>query len=158
MDNQITDIQTKKKLAHLFFSLLDLLCIWVLWIGYQDCNQIFNEIASKNEIISFGSRDGFLTMGAFIIILHIIMIIEHFFPNFIKKHLKLLNVGAVAGLILFLFSGFYISIWMRSQVENAGYVYCRNASGISALAKTLVYTKNMEICEDLVASKRISRR
>ncbi len=45
MDNQITDIQTKKKLAHLFFSLLDLLCIWMLWIGYQDCNQIFNEIA-----------------------------------------------------------------------------------------------------------------
>jgi hypothetical protein len=49
---------------------------------------------------------------------------------------------------------FMISSWMKSHAENSGYIYCRNVSGVSALARTLVYTKSMDICEELVASKQ----
>lgn len=33
-------------------------------------------------------------------------------------------------------------------------IIVEKASGVSALAKTLVYNRNMEICEDLVAGEK----
>lgn len=65
-----------------------------------------------------------------------------------------MNQGAIVMLIALFVAGFAGSYWIQSQVENAGYVYCRNASGVSALARTLVYTKYMDICEEFVESKK----
>ncbi len=147
-----------KKLALILFSLFDLLFLGGLWIAYHEVNQLFLSINNQTDIIKFGNRIGFFLVGFGIPIVHLAGIIEFFWPTFIKQNMRVLNFSGIILITILISAGFLGSIWMRSQVENAGYVYCRNASGISALAKTLVYTKNLEICEDLVASKRISRR
>jgi hypothetical protein len=143
-----------KKTALALFTLFDLMGIAILWIGYDSIKEYFYGIDHQVEIIRFSSREGFFTVGMLIMIAHMLGFIEYFFPELIKKHLKVANIGAIVTLIIFLSSGFYISSWMKSNVENAGYTYCRNASGVSSLSRTLVYTKNMEICEELVETKR----
>lgn len=143
-----------KKTALALFTLFDLMGIAILWIGYDSIKEYFYGIDHQVEIIRFSSREGFFTVGILILVAHMLGFIEYFFPELIRKHLKVGNISAIVTLIIFLSSGFYISSWMKSNVENAGYTYCRNASGISALSRTLVYTKNMEICEELVERKR----
>lgn len=143
-----------KKRALALFTLFDLMGIAILWIGYDSIKEYFYGIDHQVEIIRFSSREGFFIIGILILVAHMLGFIEYFFPELIKKHLKFANIGAIVTLIIFLSSGFYISSWMKSNVENAGYTYCRNASGISALSRTLVYTKNMNICEELVQTKR----
>lgn len=74
-------------------------------------------------------------------------------PPLSKKVHKIANWGLVILVVGILSIGFWASFWLQYQAENGGYIYCRNASGISALAKNLVYTKDMEICEELIAVK-----
>jgi protein-S-isoprenylcysteine O-methyltransferase Ste14 len=109
-------------------------------------------------MIKFGNRTAFSVLCIVIPLVHLMGIIEYFWPNFINKHRSVLNKSGILICILLFIFGLAGSVWMKSKVQNAGYVYCRKASGVSALAKTLVYTKNMELCEELAASKRISRR
>jgi hypothetical protein len=143
-----------KKTALALFTLFDLMGIAILWIGYDSIKEYFYGIDHQVEIIRFSSKEGFFTVGILILVAHMLGFIEYLFPELINKNLKVANIGAIVTLIIFLASGFYISSWMKSNVENAGYVYCHNASGISSLARTLVYTKNIDICDDLVESKR----
>jgi hypothetical protein len=144
----------KKKRALILFTIFDLLGIVVLWIGYHSLKNYFLEINLEAEVIEFSSRSGFFSAGVLVLMAHLLGIIEYFYPKIIKQHMKAFNLGTIVALFMVLFSGFYISSWMKYNVENFGYVYCRNASGVSALERTLVYTKNMETCEELVASKR----
>jgi hypothetical protein len=65
-------------------------------------------------------------------------IVEKFWPDFLKRHSKLMSQCVVIGIIALLAAGVIGSSWIKARVENAGYTYCRNASGISALARTLV--------------------
>ena len=143
-----------KTLTHTILLLGDILCIWGLWIGYHSLISVLSEIDYQIDIINFGSRDGFFTAAAILPIAHMVTIIEYFFPAYIKKHMKFFNISTIIILVLFIFTSIYISSWLKYKVENTGYVYCRNASGVSALAKKLVYTKTMDICEELVESKR----
>jgi hypothetical protein len=143
-----------KTLAHTILLIGDILCLWGLWIGYHGLINVLSEVNSQIEIINFGSRDGFFTAAVILPIAHMVAILEYFFPAYIKKHMKIFNISAIIALVIFIFAGFYISSWLKSKVENTGYVYCRNASGVSALARTLVYTKSMDICEELIASKQ----
>ena len=143
-----------KSLAHTILLIGDILCIWGLWIGYHSLIDVLSEINCQIDIINFGSKDGFFIAAAILPIAHMITIVEYFFPAYIKKHMKILNVSTIIALVFFIITGVYISSWLKFKVENTGYVYCRNASGISALARTLVYTKNIKICEELVEEKR----
>jgi uncharacterized Tic20 family protein len=143
-----------KKLALIILLFGNLLGAVILWIGYHALSKFFFDVDNQAEVIEFSSRFGFFIVGLPIIGILLLVIIEYYFPALIRKHLKALNIGGIVGLIIFLSSGFFISSWMRSHAENAGYIYCRNASGVSALARALVYTKNMDICEELVASKQ----
>ncbi|MGD8836855.1 MAG: hypothetical protein PVJ19_18070 [Desulfobacteraceae bacterium] len=143
-----------KKQASLILLFGDLFCLWLLWFGYSEMQTTLSEIASQKDIIRFSSRAGFYIMGFILPLSHPIMIIEHFRPRLIKKYYHFLNQSAIVLLIILFAAGFAGSSWLKSQAKNAGYVYCRNASGVSALAKTLVYTKDIKSCEDLVASKR----
>lgn len=143
-----------KTFAHTILLIGDIFCIWGLWIGYHSLIEVLSEINCQIDIINFGSRDGFFIAAAILPIAHMITIVEFFFPASIKKHLKILNISITIALVFFIISSFYISSWLKFKVENTGYVYCRNASGISALSRTLVYTKNFKICEELVEVKR----
>lgn len=116
------------------------------------------EIKNYTDIIRFGNRAGFFILGLFLPPAHLLIAIENFWPNVIYKYRRLLNQGIVVILIALLGAGIIGSSWIKSQVENAGYVYCREASGISALFRSLVYTKDMAICEDLVTAKYKHRK
>lgn len=132
--------------------------IFILWLGYIALKKYFFAIDNYFEVIEFSNREGFFTAGLFIPIIHTVGIIGYYYPEAIKKHTTIFNLCGVIALMLFLFSGFYISSLMRSNIENKGYIYCHKASGISALEKNIVYTKNMDICEEIVVSKRKERR
>ncbi len=147
-----------KKLAHTILFFGSLLCIGGLWIGYHEFQRILLEITNQADMIKFGNRVGFFIVGLFLPLIHLFIIVEHFRPTLIHKYKRLMNQGAIFLLIVLLSAGIIGSSWLESKVENAGYVYCRNASGISALAKSLVYTRDMDICEELVESKIKRRR
>lgn len=142
-----------KKLAHTILVFGDLLSFAGLWIGYHIFSKVLIKIANQADMINYGNRVGLFIVGLGFPLLHSLAIIGHYLPDYIHKYKRFINHAVIVMVILLLTAGFSGSYWLRSQVENAGYLYCREASGISALAKTLVYTKDMEICEELAAAK-----
>jgi hypothetical protein len=143
-----------KKLSHTILFFGDFLSIGSLWIGYHIVTQVFIKITNQADMISYGNRVGFFIAGIGFPLLHLLVMIEHFRPEIIRKYKRFLNSAVIAMVILLLGAGFVGSSWIQYRVENAGYVYCNNASGSSMLAKSLVYTKNTKMCEDLATSKR----
>jgi hypothetical protein len=152
------NIANVEKKAHLIISLLDLFAIGGVVMFYYDFSEIVLKISNQAEMIKFSNRMGFFILGVGLPLIHLLAIVEHFRPEYIKKNQKILNISTIAVTIVLFATGFAGSAWIRTKVENADYVYCRKASRASALAKTLVYTKNMEICEELVASKKGQRK
>jgi heme A synthase len=147
-----------KKLAHSIILFLDLLSLFGLSYAYHEVKRILIENTNEAAFIEFGNRFFFIILVLIVPIGHILAIVEHLNAEFIKKYNRSLNYGVILAFMILLASGFFGSYWIKSRVENSGYIYCRNASGISALAKTLVYTKSMNICEELVESKRKRRK
>jgi len=124
-----------------------------IFIGYDEFRRILAEIKIQAEIIKFGNRIGFIIVGIVIPVVHFIGAVDYFWPKPIQQNKRALNISLIILCIALLITAFSCSSWMKSKVENAGYIYCRNDSGISALAKILIYTKDMEICEALVAAQ-----
>ncbi len=110
-------------------------------------------ISKQAEIVEFNSRAGFFIVCIGLPLIHLLVYIENLFPPLSKKVHKIVNLGLVFFVAALLSAGFLASFWLQYRAENAGYIYCRNVSGVSALAKNLIYTKDMEICEALVAAK-----
>ncbi len=148
--DRIEPTQKNKRLGHIFFLFIDFFSLWLLWVGYNEIKAIITGIHSQADIIRVGSRDGFYVVGIFMPITHFFIMVNSFFPVIEKKYNRLVNQCFIVALITFLAIGFFGSSCIRVSVENAGYTYCRKASGISALARTLVYTKNMALCDELV--------
>jgi uncharacterized membrane protein len=140
-----------KKLAHTTILLFDLLCFVGIWIGYNEFQRIISEVKSQADVIQFGNRVVFLMVGIMMPLIHSVGIVGHFWSDLPKKHQKLVNIGMVIVLIAILGTGIFGSSWIKEHVENAGYDYCRNASGISALARTVVYTKKIA-CAPIIAA------
>jgi hypothetical protein len=143
-----------KKLAHSIILFFDLLSFVALWYVYHEVHRVLIEITNQANMIELGNRDLFIVVVLIVPFGHIIAIIEHYNSEFIKSYNRVLNYGVIFTIIILFATGLFGSFWIKSRVENAGYMYCRNASGISALARTLVYTKNMDICEELVERKK----
>jgi hypothetical protein len=146
------------KLRHLVILFFDILCIVFLLIGYDNIRQTLIEISAQVDIIRIGNRDGFFVVGIGFPLLHLLNITGFFLPDFIKKYRESLNYCVIGLVIVLLTVGFAGSSWLISRAENAGYVHCRYVSGVSALAKTLVYTKEVQICKDLEAKARAERK
>ena len=147
-------VAMNKKLSHTILFILDILCLAILWIAYNEIDRILFAIDNHVNMVSFGNRIGFSIAGVFLPLIHIIAIVEHYRPDFIKKHIRLLNMSCIISVVLIFSSGLATSRWIESTLQDAGYVYCRNASGFSALAKSLVFTRNADICKEVVAEKR----
>jgi hypothetical protein len=133
----------------------------MLWVLYDNFRQTLMEIKNQVDILRFGNRDGFFIMGIVFPLMHFLVTIEQLYPDFIKrieKYKKPVNYSIMGFVVALLIAGFAISSWLQSRAENAGYVHCRYVSGVSALAKTLVYTKEAQICEDLEATARAERK
>jgi hypothetical protein len=147
-----------KKLAITFLVAINFFCLWASWIEFNDIKEIIASLQSHADVIRVGSRAGFFVVGIGVPILCLLPVVEKIWPAFLKKHSKMMSQCVVIGIIALLAAGVIGSSWIKARVENTGYTYCRNVSGISALARTLVYTKNMDICEELVEAKIKSRR
>ena len=147
-----------KKLAHLLAIPFDLFCLSFIWIGFSIFKGVFAKIADQADFISFNSRAAFFLSGIGIPIIHMLGILEHFKPGLIKKHARKFNYSLIGIAIVLIAASIIGSSWIKSKVEDAGYVYCREASGVSALAKSLVYTRDKKICEDIAKSNRHARR
>ena len=147
-----------KKIGHIIFFLFDLLCFEGLWFGYHEFQRTLLETINQADLIRFSNRAGFFIFGIGFPLIHLFIVVENFRPALIHKYKRFMNVGAIIMIIALFSAGFAGSFWIKSQVESAGYIYCREASGISTLAKSLVYTKDMAICEDLVTAKYKHRK
>jgi hypothetical protein len=147
-----------KKLAHIILFVGNFFCLGIFWMGLNDFNHTLSEINLQPDSISFGSRNGFFMVTIGFPLIYLGIMIEHFRPDWIKKYSSFCNYAAAGMIIILLAAGFIGSSWIRFKVENAGYVYCRNASGISALERTLVYTKTMDTCNELVEAKLKEKR
>jgi hypothetical protein len=143
-----------KKLAHSVIIFLDLLSLLGVWYAYCEVQLILTNINNNADIIKFGNRDLLLILVLIVPICHVLAVVEHFYADIVKTYNRVLNYCVIFLFFILLSAGFFGSYWIKARVENAGYIYCRNASGISALAKTLVYTKRIDICEELVETKR----
>jgi uncharacterized membrane protein len=146
---------TTRHLGILFF---DLLSIGVLWMGFDNIKQVLMEINDQVDILRLGNRDGFFVVGIIAPLLHVLNLTGCVWPNFISRYQRLLNYSVIGLVVISLAAGFAGSSWLQSRAENAGYVHCRYISGVSALAKTLVYTKDAKLCEDLSAKARVERK
>ena len=146
------------KQAHIIFLVLDVCCLWGLWLGYSEIHRIQSEIATQVDTIRFGNRLGFAVVGVGFPLLHILTLVGNFWKTFPKKYITSVNTGVYVLIAVLVIAGIAGSSWFKAQVENAGYVYCRNASGLSAISKELVYTKDMKICEKLVMEEKLGTR
>ncbi len=142
-----------KKFAITFLLVINLLCLWVFWIGLSDVIEVNALLQGRVDVIRVGSRAGFFVVVIGVPILCLLPVAERFWTDFVKKHGKIITQGAIVGVVALLAAGFLGSFWIRTRVEKAGYNNCRNASGISALSRTLVYTRNTKICEELVEAE-----
>lgn len=142
-----------KKKGLILFSFFDLFVLFGLWLAYDEINQVFTGIANSVDAVSFNNRIGFFIVGIGLPLVHFFGIIIFFWPKLLAKRTSLVNrLLIVLGAVL-LASGFFISAYMQTYVERAGYQYCRGASGVSALSKTIVYTKDPEVCSRLTDEK-----
>ena len=143
-----------KRTAHFILLFFDICCIWGLYVGGNEVQRILSEIHNLAEVIDYVNRVCFFLVGMVVPIIHFLSIIEYFRPNLVHKHILLMNLG-VAALVVGLFSGsIFGSFYLTYRLKSAGYVYCRQASGISALAKSVVYTINTDVCEEVAATHR----
>ncbi len=143
-----------KRNAHIILIIADIIALLVFWWGYSQIRVVFEDIALSADAVSFTNRIGFAFVGIVMPFAQVLALSEHFWPSYIHMRRKIISrIIIVSGIALFA-SAILISVYMQKHVEKAGYQYCRNASGVSALSKTLVYTKNSNICQQLTAKKR----
>ena len=143
-----------KKKASIILIIIDIFCIWGLWSGNHEFQRILTDIHNHNEVIHYGNRISFFIVGLIVPIIHGLTIIEHFRPALIHKNSLLISWGVALLLVGSIAGGIFGSFYLTSRFESAGYIYCRKASGISALAKSVVYTIHTDACEEAAAAHR----
>ena len=143
-----------KKTAHLILAFLDIISLWVLWIGGHDFYRILVEIHNNADVIEYINRVSFSIIGIGLPVIHVLTITEYFFPKLIHKHSVFTNWGVMVLVVGLISASIVGSFFLTYRLKNAGYVYCRQASGISALAKSVVYTINTDVCEEVAATHR----
>lgn len=143
-----------KKKAHIILILADIFALLVFWWGYHKISQVFVSVANSADAVSFINRAGIPFVCIAMPMIHLLGIYDYFWPNFLAKRTALVNRSVIIlGIVLFAIA-FFISSYMKTYVEQAGYQYCRGASGVSALFRTLVYTKDPDVCSRLTNEKR----
>ena len=143
-----------KKLALIVFTFFDALALLIVWLGYSQINQVMIDISNSADTVSYINRTGIPFIGVAVPIFHLIVAFEYFYPGVLQKRASLMNrLTIIFGIVLFVVA-ISISISFNRYVENSGYQYCSGASGVSALFKTLVYTKDAEICRNVTTERR----
>ena len=139
---------------HFAFVVIDLLFLWGLSLGYTDYSNALLNIASDKDVVEFSNRAGFFVVCAGIFPLHFLTITTDLWPDAINRFSRIFNLFIVAWVICLFSSGIIGSYWLQFKAESEGYIYCREASGFSALARTLVYTKVQDNCSKVILQQQ----
>jgi hypothetical protein len=144
----------KKENALILLTIFDIFSFFVLWLGFHEIHTVVIDISNSSDSVSFINRIGFTFLAVVVPLAHIFMIFEYFHIDKIKKNAHLINKAIYTIFIVLFAASIFISAYLKIYVENAGYHYCSQASGVSALSRTLVYTKDEETCIRLAEEKR----
>jgi membrane protease YdiL (CAAX protease family) len=142
-----------KKQALILFFLFDIPCLFILWYFPNEIGQLLLDTHKQADMVSFNSKEGFFILAIFVPIVHLLGFIEYFWFELIKKHSRLINYGAIVVFILLFVSAITISSLIKAKVENAGYMNCAELEWSGTYSVSYTYTRNQEICEQLVAEK-----
>jgi hypothetical protein len=147
-----------KRKAHTVILFIDLLAMLIIWIGYNEINQVVVDIAHSVDSVEFNNKVGLFFIGIGIPIIHLFIIYEHFWPQVVKKRMIWFNFSGIFLLIVLIASAFFVSARMRTYVEQAGYLHCSPADDDMSFTTYLNYTKDDAICSRLIEEKRNARR
>jgi hypothetical protein len=70
-----------KKRAHIILFFGDFFCFLGLLYGYHEVKSILMEITNQADMIRYGNRVAFFIFGIFLPPIHLLTIVEHFWPN-----------------------------------------------------------------------------
>jgi hypothetical protein len=149
----MTQFKMSKKQAHILISFFDLFCIGNIWLFYDDTSKLFFDIHNQVEMVTFSSKEGFFILAIGMPIIHLLVIIEHYYFGFIKRHAKAIGYGFIAMLLILFLSAIVISSLIKTKVENEGYINCHELNRSSTYSIFYAYTRNQAICEQLLAEK-----
>jgi hypothetical protein len=144
-----------KKKALFVFTVFDLFALLALWLGYNEINKVITGVANFADTVSLNNRIGFFSFGIGIPIGHVLLICDYLFLHrvFAKKPAWGNGAYIIFGVVLFA-SAIFISAYMRTYVERAGYLHCPKADDRMTFTTYLMYTKNYDICSQLAAEKK----
>ncbi len=144
-----------KKKALIVLTVINLLALWALWLGYNEFNEVFTGVARFADTVSLNNRIGFFLVGIGVPIGYVFTLCDHFFLHrFFEKKAPWVNGAFITLGIVLLASAIFMSVFMRTYVERAGYLHCPQADERMTFITYLMYTKNYEICSQLVEGKR----
>lgn len=146
-------IMSKKK-ALILLVFFDLLALLALWLGYDVIGNVVAGVANSADVVGFNNRVGFLVFAVACPITHIYAICDYlFFHDFLARKTAWVNAAfIILGVVLFA-SALFISAYMQTYVERAGYLHCAKVDKRLTFSKHLVYSQNYETCSRLVVEK-----
>ncbi|MBT8338794.1 MAG: DUF1240 domain-containing protein [Desulfatitalea sp.] len=119
---------------------------------------MFLGIDNQTDMVVFSSKHGFFIFAIIMPILHLVVIIEHFYSEFIQRHSKSMGYGFIVILFLMFVSAITISSVIKAKVENAGYVNCKELEWSGTYSVYYTYVRNQAICKKLAAEEEEKKR
>lgn len=144
--------------AHILAIVFDIAAIIGLWAGYHFISQVVTGIAQSADTVEFNSKVGFFCFGIAFPIVHLVAIYEYFRPEVVKKRMALFNWSGLVLLIVLFVCAFFVSVGVRTYVGQSGYLHCKEADHQLTFSTGLVYTRNDDICSQLIEEKITSQR
>ncbi len=142
-----------RKTALIGLTFIDILVIWGFYIGYHQIHQVLTGISNSTDSVSFLNRNGVFFIMIPLPFFHIFSLVDYFKPSLVAKWRDSFHRAILFFTLGLFMLSFFISTGTRQYVEKSGYLYCHDASSFSVLFRTLVYTKDWETCNRLVAEK-----
>jgi len=144
---------TKKQAHYTWLFVFDIPSLLLLWFGSKEISQLFSDIHHQVDMVRFFNTEGFIIMGAFMPVMHLVCSVEHLWPGFVDvKHRSAFSVGIILLLVVSIGSSIGLSSMIKRRVENAGYIDCRPLNWSGTFSVEYSYARNQAICEQQVAA------
>jgi hypothetical protein len=127
--------------------------ILFLW-GIDQIQDVYQAVVGAAGHVVFENRIGLTFSGLLLPILLVVALCDMYLPEFAKKHRSFLEKITALSTVLLIGGGIFFSFYLQSYVSRSGYQYCGSASGTSAVMKTVVYTQNDVVCQQLTEARR----
>jgi hypothetical protein len=143
-----------QKLALVILTLVSILGIFVVWMGFHQVSQVFLDISNSADHTKFQNRIGFAFSGILLPMGHLLGLLDYIRPLGLHNREALVNRIVIILAVIFLGGGILFSTGLQDYVSRSGYQYCSGASSIGVF-KTLVYTKDGQVCTRLAEERKM---